>query len=388
MQYLKAIKIIFKILFSIKDFKFPKKNKILVIDEVTGRKLFKYLNNNYSVLHSRMEKVNIFVLLLTVIDLIFKNKLRFNQYYFLNFIKSVNPKIVITSNDFDRNVWNLKKYYPKIKILIIQNNIRNGWSLGSLHLKTNKKYNIDYCFTFGKNFSNYYKKNFNAKFIELGSIYNNETNIKPVNKKGLVYISQFKNWKKNDITKSDNGGKINLFNSYFESDSLIIQRCIDFCKKNKIKFYILFRTNDERISLEEKYYDKILKNEKVFYLKQKRKEDNYKIANKFKYFISIDSTFAYECLAKFKRVGYINFRYSMSNFHNGKNHRYGWPSKLKKKGFFWTNSKSKNEINRILNNIYFCKDKKWKYEKEKYVNPIIHFDNKNKQLKEIILKLL
>ena len=48
---------------------------------------------------------------------------------------------------------------------------------------------------------------FNAKFIELGSIYNNETNIKPVNKKGLVYISQFKNWKKNDITKSDNGGK-------------------------------------------------------------------------------------------------------------------------------------------------------------------------------------
>ena len=25
-----------------------------------------------------------------------------------------------------------------------------------------------------------------------------------------------------------------------ESDSLIIQRCIDFCKKNKIKFYILF----------------------------------------------------------------------------------------------------------------------------------------------------
>ena len=63
-------------------------------------------------------------------------------------------------------------------------------------LKNNKKYNIDYCFTFGKNFSNYYKKNFNAKFIELGSIYNNETNIKPVNKKGLVYISQFKNWKK------------------------------------------------------------------------------------------------------------------------------------------------------------------------------------------------
>ena len=57
-----------------------------------------------------------------------------------------------------------------------------------------------------------FKKNFNAKFIELGSIYNNETNIKPVNKKGLVYISQFKNWKKNDITKSDNGGKINLFN--------------------------------------------------------------------------------------------------------------------------------------------------------------------------------
>ena len=115
MQYLKAIKIIFKILFSIKDFKFPKKNKILVIDEVTGRKLFKYLNNNYSVLHSRMEKVNIFVLLLTVIDLIFKNKLRFNQYYFLNFIKSVNPKIVITSNDFDRNVWNLKNTILKLK---------------------------------------------------------------------------------------------------------------------------------------------------------------------------------------------------------------------------------------------------------------------------------
>ena len=390
MVLINKILVIIKIFFSIKKFTLPKKSNVLLVDEVTGKKISEYLGKNFSILHTRSENYNLSVLLFTFKNfLINKTSLNFTQLYFFNFIKFVNPKIIITCNDFDRNVWNIKKFFPDKKVVMIQNNVRNGWELGSQHITQIKKSKIDYCLTYGEIYKKYYQKFLKANFINIGSVLNNQVKKKVIsNNKGLVFISQFKNWDKNSKTKSDTNNKINLYQSYLDCDRLLLKHCINFCNNKNIKIYILFRSNDpKRIKLEKKYYKKMFPKEKIIFLIQNNKKHTYQIIERFNYFVSIDSSLAYECLIKDKRVGYINFRYALYKFKGGKNHRYGWPGKFKKKGYFWTDSSSEKEINRVLKNLYLNNNSKWLSLKKKCIKPVIEYDYNNKKLKEILLKL-
>ena len=146
--------------------------------------------------------------------------------------------------------------------------------------------------------------------------------------------------------------------------------------------------NSNENAKEVDYYRKISKFKSINFLKQKHDFDCYKISNKYSHFISIDSSLAYECLAKNKRVGYVNIRYQISKFHRGEHHRYGWPGNFKRKGLFWTNAPSHKEINRVLENLYFTNSKDWMIAKKRYIDPIVKFDYRNKRLQNLISKLI
>ena len=57
---------------------------------------------------------------------------------------------------------------------MIQNNVRNGWELGSQHITQIKKSKIDYCLTYGEIYKKYYQKFLKANFINIGSVLNNQ----------------------------------------------------------------------------------------------------------------------------------------------------------------------------------------------------------------------
>ena len=115
----------FKNILLIKKINFKKyENKDVVLYDNSFSKIFEKIisKENFIILFTRYEYLNLRI----IIKLLFT--LRLNSLnYFLEIIKEINPKIVVTFTDNDEKFWLLKKKInnPKIKFIIIQ----NGWRI-------------------------------------------------------------------------------------------------------------------------------------------------------------------------------------------------------------------------------------------------------------------
>ena len=136
----------------------PKKSKILFFDgnniEIV-KKQFK--KNDYEILNVRGEKLNMNIILKMLLNFKFSLK-----YYIYLYIKAVKPKIVITFTDKSIFFYQLKKFFPKIKFIAIQNGFRrkNVDVFEKLKKIRNpkKKLQADHIFTFGQSTSLEYSK--------------------------------------------------------------------------------------------------------------------------------------------------------------------------------------------------------------------------------------
>ena len=105
------LKLIFTLLKSQKNFRFPKKNNVLLYDD-HGIVLMKMLfsNNNFSILNTRKEIINLPILIICLLN--FKFKL---DDYFFYYIKYVDPKIIVTHNDNYISFYNVARRFKNKK---------------------------------------------------------------------------------------------------------------------------------------------------------------------------------------------------------------------------------------------------------------------------------
>ena len=177
-------------------------------------------------------------------------KVRIKYKYYEILFKIIKPKIIITTTDNDPFFYFLKNQYKEAKYILIQNGKKNHNYLIDLinffsktnHLKSAK---LDYFFSYG-NLLSYYLKNTilpNTKFINHGSIINNQIPKNYKKKKEICLISDYVNdWPDKD--------KIEIFNNkrikkevFYKVVKLIFPKLVEFCEKNKIKLIIITRSN-------------------------------------------------------------------------------------------------------------------------------------------------
>ncbi len=371
-----------------KNFFKPQKKEILIIDKLTGKRLCLIFNKKkISFLETRLSEINVQIFLLAIIKKISNFSLRLSQHYILSYIKYVDPKFIVTSNDVIPFYWQIKRYFPQKKIIIFQNNYRNGWDFGNIFLgsKKEKKGSCDLFVTYCNSIIPLYSKKIKSNYLSIGSIENNFFKKKFNNKKKIIiYISQFKNWSNKEVAINNQNKKIFLKDSYIKSDKIILNFLNEFCKKNNRKLKIFLRNQiGELGSKEESYYEEIL-DFKVDFVKKKNRFNGYNKISNYDFFVTNDSTLGYECLARDKRVAFFNNRYLVSKFKNGHKHYYGWPKKLPESGPFWTNSNQINKMEKVLNFMIRANSTQWSRVKKKYINEVIDYSYKNKKL----LKLL
>ena len=104
-------------------FKKPVKADLLLFDGVTEEIFtFSLKKYKYEILHIRLEKLNFWILISTLL------KLKFNlKHYCINYIKHCKPKLILTSADNDILFYQLKKYFNNIKFISVQNGYRFGY---------------------------------------------------------------------------------------------------------------------------------------------------------------------------------------------------------------------------------------------------------------------
>ena len=105
--------------------------------------------------------------------------------------------------------------------------------------------------------------------------------------------------------------------------------------------------------------------------------NSYKIIDNFEVCINPMSTFGYEALAREKKVSFFS-----GDFIKGSDFR--WPLNSAKKGKFYTNSNSINEVERILNYLINVNEESWLQEINKYKDKIFYHDEDNKIIKSFL----
>ena len=99
----------------------PKKNNVLIFDYQSNailRKIFKI--NKFSILHIRKEEINLYVLLMTILNF----KLNYFDYI-INFIKCTEAKLIITSIDNNSAFYKIKSKV-NVKTIFFQNGKRTA----------------------------------------------------------------------------------------------------------------------------------------------------------------------------------------------------------------------------------------------------------------------
>ena len=349
------------------EFFIPKKKSIVFFDQEHVSfiaKKFKLKSKNFAIISSRMEVINFYILLKSLIN----RKITFSlaNYYF-EYIKLLNPKVVITLIDNNIFFYKLKTKFPNIKFISIQNGLRHEstdwWEL----LKKRKKRDIlkaDKYFTYSEKYGTEVKKFIDCKIVPVGNFRNNFVKIKKkVEKSSTLFISQYRD------------------DHILKKDCFIIERRFlpilnKYCKNKNLKLNILGSSN-KFFKKEKKYFEKILKSKNFRFFKRTKYPNNYKILDKFENIIFIDSSMGYEAIARKKKVAVFPLRKInlSSQFRE-----FGWPYKIRN-NFFMGQKITYPEVEKILNNVINLKQNIWEKNIYPSINKICLYNYQNLPIK-------
>ncbi len=363
------------------NFSLIKKKKILIFSGLRDYEIKTICKYDFFRMYLPSEKLNFYILIKMIIFCKFKK-----IDYLSLIIKKVRPKIFISTYDNDFDMYILKKKFPNIKFILIQNGRRGGANdlFNSKFSKiNNKKYFIDYFFVFGEAIKNQYKKFVVSNYFCSGSLRNN---FFPINNKinlnnKIILISQFR--PKFNLNYKYKNRDINYTQFYKNSKKLFIN-LEKFCNTSKIQLFILPSTLKNTIEFEKEkiYYNSISKSQNIKFIDKRDGQDSYKIFDRFDIFFGEDSTLLYEAISRNKKIG------AFKRFKHIENYNFLWPMFNKKKGFFYSDEPSYSEIKRIHNNIIKISMSDWiKYIKDLKMN-FMCFDLKNQKLRKLIKKEL
>lgn len=373
-------------------FTFPKVKKVLIYDESNSDFIFSLIKKEQcEILHTRLEEINIPILLLSILTF---NKKKLTRKYVCSYIKYVGPKVVITFVDNKLSFYELKKYFSNIFFVSIQNGLRNYGSECDTSKKIDnlkkKELLVDYFFAFNKSYQEFFSQFLKGKIITAGSLKNNSipiNNKKNFSLKKLLYISQFRANAVNNIDKNFNkklktGQKL-MLPEYFllKSEKKLIPLIAEYCKSNKIFLQICGCLNDKE---ELFFYKSLIKDDFKnweFYPK-KSMETTYSMLDQATAVAFIDSTLGYEALSRSTPTACFSVRGEfLDNFDGCK---FGRPAKYDDDGPFWCNELSKSNLNNILNFVLNVSEDDWKKIKDQYTDKIAFYDPMNTKFKEIM----
>ena len=375
----RLIKLFYLFVLSKKVFTKPPKKKILIFDSDHSEKIIKYLDKkNVEVMDMRMlyepgQRLNIYILLKCFFNFKFSIK-----EYLKEYVRAVNPQLLITLTDNYPIFYHLYKVNKKMTTAIIQKSFRSCTESDILSrldkLRKIKDYHCDYLLMFNTEVGKLFKSFLNGKIIPIGCFRSNSVLKKKNIKKeiDLLFISV---WRRPPfINKTE--------------DLIFFENLKKYCKKKNLTVQVLgaSRINIDDFGsaisqkLEYDYYTKHLGSFMKKFIYRDKNRNAYEYVDKSNIILSIDSTLGYEACSRKNKVAFFSLRKKIYP-HNSM--QFGWPVNKKfGKGRFWTDKNTFKELSRILNFL-----RKHKGENFKEMRNILTFDEGNKKFLTFIKKV-
>lgn len=385
----KAYSLIQLFLHSRWKFCFPQSSDILIYDAESSRSFFGSFLADYRCeeIFLRGEETNFWCLL---------SAIRFRSFwtadpiriYAEQFIKFQKPKVVITTTDNRIDFYLLKKSFPKIVFIAIQNGSRDLADEFLLRIAVTPNLQCDYFFSFGTGIADVYKKCISCDVIVHGSLRNNLVNKLASDhiEDNVTFISE---WERcvgdgEQFVSYSNDVHVSWSDFYIHDDELL-RICVNWCRDNSKNLIIAGRQRDALLSkLEFQYFSERIVGCTWSFKTPTDFCSSYKVVDSARIVVGVGSTLLVEALARGNRVGIFNSR-KFQNF----NHRpFDYLSPETIKGKFWTDSTDNDEFLRIIKYLDSISDRDWELERLKYADRVMSFDQGNSQLIEVLNHVL
>jgi len=365
-----------KLFFNLKfRFDLPKKNKILLFDEIHADALKIIFKKDFNILGVREKNIYFWIYLKQIIMLNFKF-----ETYCINYIKYTSPNVIICFNTLRFQLYELKNYFKNIYFISISNGTYFDNKFKVIKKTWPKNLKCDYLFINNKfNISNY-KKIIKSKYRIIGYFRNNLVKInKTKPNKQFLYLSTLYETHRGEIDHGPNNFHkklLNYINLYL-------------IKYNK-KIHVLLRSSKEYpgYRFEIDYYKKIFKSNCIFHQSSQWRK-KYRKLDEFENIIFTFSAMGYEAIARKKKVAvFAPYQTKFSNYNHSVKTYFGWPGPDRKKfSFFSTKKITFNEVERVLNNVINCNQSDWNEKHYNIIKDQSYFDDGNKEFRNFIRKL-
>lgn len=366
-KFLNIIKLFLKIKLY---FELPKKNKILLYDEVHAETFKEIIKKDFNILNIRDKKIYFWIYLKQIIFFDFS----FSTYC-KNYIKFTSPKVIITFNEARYSMYELKSVFKNISFIAVMNGTRFNYWFKRNKAHWPKKLECDYLFVLNKYYIAKYKKLINSNYHVLGHFRNNLVKVKRTK-----FHNQFLL-----ISELHDSSKTGVDYKKKKYDEKLLKYINLYLSKSKKKLHILLKRskNSSRLSMETDFYKKIFKSNCIFHNSTNWKK-KYSILDSFENIIFRFSTLGYEAISRKKKVAiFTPKRFGSSKLY------FEWPSPHKKKySFSLARDLTYSEVERVLNNVNNCSQSYWNKKHYPIIKDVGFYDKNNSSLRKIILSFL
>ncbi len=360
----------------------PKKANALLYF-VTGSEVIKpyFAKDELQILDLREHEVNISVALLCIFDRDLSA-----QNYAVRYIKIVQPKLILTFIDNFPAFFQLKKQFPKIQTMLIQNGIRSergdlfGKLLEELQLEGN---HVDHMFVFGSAVGLIYNKYISGNIIPIGSFKNNLVKLNGTKSRSIAYISTYRPGISGEFIVPDSApdNPVTYEQITVRRETTIIF-VAEYCRANNLELIIVGK--DEDFVAENLYYQKLLKNFSWTLKPRKTAMNSYGVIDNSEIVVFTSSTLGYEALARGIKTAALLIDAKLLDANALK---FGWPVKVNDDGKFWTHQFDEKRFGEILDYLLTVSDADWDKIRSETIREIICYDENNSKFVETLTSL-
>ena len=350
---------------------------------VTGSEVIKpyFAKDELQILDLREHEVNISVALLCIFDRDLSA-----QNYAVRYIKIVEPKLIVTFIDNFPAFFQLKKQFPKIQTMLIQNGIRSergdlfGKLLEELQLEGN---HVDHMFVFGSAVGLIYNKYISGNIIPIGSFKNNLVKRDGAKSRSIAYISTYRPGISGEFIVPDSApdNPVTYEQITVRRETTIIF-VAEYCRANNLELIIVGK--DEDFGAENLYYQKLLKNFSWTLKPRQTAMNSYGVIDNSEIVVFTSSTLGYEALARGIKTAALLIDAKLLDADALK---FGWPVKVNDDGKFWTHQFDEKRFGEILDYLLTVSDADWDKIRSETIREIISYDENNSQFVETLKSL-
>lgn len=363
----------------------PETKPILIFDARTGLPLLNYIDRDHaSLLYLWQEQLNLYVFLRCLSRL----KLSWVDYV-IEYIRVVEPAVVVTSSDNSATFYTLKSSFPNIVSVSVQSSWRGG-PADMFHAldsgRSSAELRADFLLTYNQEIGEWYRKHIEAEIVAIGSLINNHIKqTEVIDPATVAFVSEFRPFKPGAVAGfTAKGGRPATWEDVYALERLLLPFLADYCESKGLVLRVCGSKN-QNYDLEFAFYGAILAGKAWQWVPRTDWYSSYGAVNGAGLVVFMDSSLGYESLARGKKVACLSARDNW--FQDSSCWKFGWPLALPESGPFWTNYADLQEFRRVLDFVTSASDRAWAETSRQVGSRLMEFDPGNSRFVSLLTRL-